>query len=632
MKFINAIFILALLFSGAVAEDKKEKKKVYIADTTEATEDYVEIDFKDLKIIDLVKLVAKIIDKNILITDNVTGNVDFISTKPIKQTEVYDLLLNILESKGFTVVGDGDILQVIRATEAAKSTLPIVYEKDIDIPIDYQTSQLVTELIDLKNENVDVVSSKIRHLSSKYGKIITNTNTNTLIITDYPSNIIMLKQAIRVIARDSTKEIRLVPIQNIRLNTIASHITKIINSYYTTTIIPSRVTVIENKEINSLVLIGNAYQLDFLKDLIEDIDSKALDPVPEDVIEVIYLKNTESKSILATLKTLINRQSSTPKGATSSSSKAFVSADNETNSIVFIGPKEDVSLLKETVAILDKEKQQVYVNVKIIEISKKISDSIGAKYGLSGGALTDSALFNFALNLGGSTTASSALAGLTGEVKQGIILGAGVDFLVENSIAKVVSEPSIISINNQESSINVGETRSILTSSSVSSTTTNNAFKREDIGLQLKVKPRISNDNKVTLAITAKLEDVVAGTGGGGTPTTTKREIQTTAIVNHGESVVVGGLVRRKQTTAINGISGLSRIPILGRLFGNNVESYDNTNLVIIMTPYVVETSSNLSKLREELAELSYIKDQYLSHLKNRLDNLKDDLDLSDLK
>ena len=90
--------------------------------------------------------------------------------------------------------------------------------------------------------------------------------------------------------------------------------------------------------------------------------------------------------------------------------------------------------------------------------------------------------------------------------------------------------------------------------------------------------------------------------------------------------------MRRKQTTAINGISGLSRIPILGRLFGNNVESYDNTNLVIIMTPYVVETSSNLSKLREELAELSYIKDRYLSHLKDRLDNLKDDLDLSGLK
>jgi len=626
MRFISLLLFLLMASSSAYSASSKNigKKKLYVV---ENEDDYVDIDFKDLKIVDLIKFVSKILNKNILLSQNINGKIDFISTKPVKKSDVESILLEVLSVKGFTLVGNGDTLRIVRSTDAAKESLPIIYSKNARQNLKYKSQQLTTEFIDVQNENVDVVSSKIRHLSSRYGKIVTNTNTNTLIITDFPQNIKILKKAINIIARNSQKEIRTIHVSNIRLSSLVAHIRKVVNSFYKTTIIPSRVTIIESRETNSLVLVGKKNQLDFLYKYAKELDAKALEPTSDETMKVIYLKNTESKNILTTVKSLISKRINV-KGA----KKPYISSDNESNAIVLIGSKSDLKLIENMINTLDKEKKQVYVNVKIIEISKKISDKIGAKYGIEGGLLTSNGLLTFAMNLGGVSTASKLItSGISKATAQGAILGAGVDFLVENSVAKVVSEPSIISINNQESSISVGETRSILTSSSVSSTTVSNSYKREDIGLELKVKPRISNDKKVTLSVFVKLEDVVEGTGGGGTPTTTKRLIKTTAIVNHGESVIVGGLVKRKKTNAVSGIDFFSNIPIIGPLFGGHTNGVDNVNLVIIMTPYIVETSSNLSELRSNLAELDVIRKKYLSGIKSRLKNLNEKFDFNDI-
>lgn len=625
MKFINLLLCLILSTTYMYSASKDTgKKKLYVV---ENEDDYIDIDFKDLKIVDLIKFVSKVLNKNILLSQKVSGKIDFISTKPILRGDIVDILIDVLSSKGFTMVGNGDTIQIVRSTDAIKLSLPVIYSKSLKKKQSYKNKQMVTEFIDIVNENVDVVSSKIRHLASRYSKIVTNTNTNTLIITDYPSSIKMLKQAINIISRDQKKEIRTIQAKNIKLTSLISHVRKVVNAFYKTTIIPYRIAVIENRESNSLVLIGKKSQLDFIEKYAREIDLKATEPSTNESMEVIYLKNTEASKILSTVRGLISKRIKS-KG----SQKPYVASDNESNSIVLIGPKEDLRLIKDMINLLDKEKKQVYVNVKIIEISKKVSDKIGSKYGLEGGLLSGGGLLTFAMNLGGSSTASKLISasGVGKTQTQGAIIGAGVDFLVENSIAKVVSEPSIISINNKESSITVGETRSILTSSSTSSTTVNNSYKREDIGLFLKVKPRISNDKKVTLDITAKLEDVVEGTGGNGTPTTTKRLVKTTAIVRDGESVIVGGLVKRKKTQAIGGINFLSTIPLIGPLFGSHTDGLDNVNLVIIITPYIIDESSSLSGLRKNLAELDLIRQKYLQSIKERLNRFDEDFDLED--
>jgi len=188
-------------------------------------------------------------------------------------------------------------------------------------------------------------------------------------------------------------------------------------------------------------------------------------------------------------------------------------------------------VVKELITKLDVDKQQVYVQARIIEVSETRTNNLGVQYGLNGFHAGSGGLMTFSSALNSGTSPALDLSALStygydlGNLKNGLSLGATINLLKQNKALDIVSEPSILCINNKESSIYVGETRSIPTGTTVGTTTTTN-YKREDIGLKLKVKPRISSDEKVVLDIKTVLEDVLSNKVAG-LPTTTKREVKT---------------------------------------------------------------------------------------------------------
>ena len=195
-----------------------------------------------------------------------------------------------------------------------------------------------------------------------------------------------------------------------------------------------------------------------------------------------------------------------------------------------------------------------------------------------------------------------------------------INLLKENYALDIVSEPSILCINNQECSIYVGETISVKTSNTLSSGgLSKDSFKREDIGLSLKVKPRISNKNKVMLHIEAILEGVTNRVSVSGNPDTSKKEIKTTAIVNNGESVIIAGLIENKIEITNTKVPLLGDIPFFGNLFKNKNENKAQTSLVIIITPYIIPKSKDLSYVREQLSELKILERKYTKELELRL-------------
>jgi general secretion pathway protein D len=320
-----------------------------------------------------------------------------------------------------------------------------------------------------------------------------------------------------------------------------------------------------------------------------------------------------------------NQSAQTIKAA--EANKPILSLDEASNSIVVLATQKEYDVIKNIIAELDKEQKQVFVKARIIEISEAASQKIGLKYGLEGGRATSDGLYTFAMNMGGSAISlSNTLASIItlGNITSGLAFGASMDFLKTNGAANIVSEPSVLCVNNMESKIYVGQTQSIITSATTTDSTTDlsrNTFTREDIGLTLQVKPRISNDGKVSLQIEAKVEDVLDGSGGvSGQPTTTKREVSTRAIVKHGESVIVGGLIRNKVTENENKIPLLGDIPLLGRLFTHSADVNDQLNIVIILTPYIVNSSDELSTLRAQLVELDGIQDAFNKKFKNELE------------
>jgi general secretion pathway protein D len=342
------------------------------------------------------------------------------------------------------------------------------------------------------------------------------------------------------------------------------------------------------------------------------------------ITKIIHLQNAKASSIKKVLSPIINKYSKKQ-----TKQKLFISSDDESNSVILMGPKNYVAEIKKLVLQLDDYRAQIYVTAKIIEVNEAKTSDIGIRYGLDGGENTNHGLFSFAFALGGKAVPiDTSSMGLTiPSIRRGINLGASINLLSMNSALNIISEPSLLCINNKKSSIYIGQTKSLKINSAVNTTgiITNQSYQREDIGLRLTIIPRISNKNKVLLEIETTIEDV-RNTITNGQPDTSKKQINTTAIVDTGESVIIGGLTKSISEDTNNDVPGLSNIPLISGLFKNKITLKEKINLVIIVTPYVIPKSKNITYIREQLTQLKMLEDKYTKDIKKILIQKKDNI------
>jgi general secretion pathway protein D len=368
-------------------------------------------------------------------------------------------------------------------------------------------------------------------------------------------------------------------------------------------------------------------QGDFYKivKLTKEIKKKKVEEKQKLITHVVQLNNAKASDVQKTLEPLfIDRKYKKEEV------KPFVSSDDETNSIVIMGSRNIINDFTSIIRALDKQRPQVYVKARILELSELKSKDIGVKYGLEGGMTGSYGIISFATSLGGSAQpVNTSNIGLSiPNLSKAISLGASINLLNANGALDIVSEPSLLCLNNKASSIYIGQTKSIKTNSSVDSTgsVTSNSFTREDIGLKLSVTPRILQENKVVLDIETLLEDVRATTTND-QPDTSKKEIKTTAVVNSGESVVLGGLKKSSIDILKEEVPFLSSLPVVGNLFSNRSKIQDKINLVIIVTPYIVSTSQDLSFITSELVKLELLENDIVKSLEVKFQQSKSEND-----
>lgn len=334
----------------------------------------------------------------------------------------------------------------------------------------------------------------------------------------------------------------------------------------------------------------------------------------EQFTEVVGLKNVDGVNIIKILDDVVNKK------YINKPTKPFVSLDLESNSLVVMASKNELKQIKDLIQELDKEKAQVYVQAKIIEVNNELVNKIGISYGIINASARSDGINAISSNLNGGSNAIKEAVDTLGirmsdvNIKSGLALGASLNLLQQNGALDIVSEPSILAIDNKESSIYVGEKISV----EISSTLTDGGlqrtnYEREDIGLTLKVKPRISSDTKLTLEINTLLEGIKStSVSAGQNPDTLKKEIKTAAILNNGESVIIGGLIENKNETIEQKVPVLGDIPLFGELFKNDSKMNKKNNLVIIVTPYMIPKSKDITYIREQLSELKKLEDKYL--------------------
>ncbi|NEW61149.1 type II secretion system secretin GspD [Sulfurovum sp. bin170] len=647
---------------------------VLIALSLQAHAEKVDINFNNLNISDAIKMVGKITGKNILIDGEIKGKINFISNEPVEKSELIPIINAILSTKKMTLVPKGDYYQVVKINDASGEGLPV--RSNIS-----QGGTMETVVFQLNSVNAAVIRTKIKPLLHKSAKVVSFKKNNLLAITAYPHSLKSIKKLIDKIERGEKKRSRVITLQHALVKDIFPNIQSMSKELFAQDIVSEKVSVMKNDGSNSVILVGNSRNLNKLVQYIEQLDIEGEERDVQRMF-VIPLENSNVEDMEKILSKILPQMTGNlatggsihaiakgakipPRkvGATNRSpiaknekvQKAVIASDLERNALIVLANSAQIENIRETVRLLDIEKSQVYIKTKIVEVNTNLAENIGVKYGFSGGAITSKGVFSLLassgaaplaispslmsfLNQGGTKTLYNEAGNPIGTetesrfafdsgIKEVFSTGIQLDLLKQNGAAQVLSEPSILCTNNKPSSIYVGQTQSIITQSQQSTQGSSNVlnnYSREDIGITLNVKPRLSSNNKVSLEVETTIEDVLPGSGAAADrPTTTKRSVKTNAIVNHGETIILGGLIKTSTGKSSTRVPVLGDIPILGRLFTSQGEGKNKINVVIYLTPYIVKKSSDLKTLRKNLDELDSIQQKFNKIVLNKLEKRK---------
>jgi len=609
-------------------------------------EERVDVNFDDLTTKDFVKMVGKITGKNILIMDDLKGKINFISTKPIKKSSLIPLANSILANKGYTLVDQGDYYQVIKTNDAAGEGLKVdtkVGNADV----------MKTVIFPLKYSNASVIRAKIKPLLHKNAKIISFKENNLISVTATPKTLKSIKDIIDAIEGKSGKESIFIRLKYADIKDVYTNSVSMSRKIFPKGIESEEVNIFKDDATNSIILIGKKRNMNKMIKYIKKLDVEGNHTTQQ--MFVIPLKNSNVEDMQKIISQLVNQMNGmipvSAKGA-KKPTKAMVVSDLERNALVILADGNQIKNIRDTIRRLDVPKPQVYVKVKIVEINTDLASQIGLRYGFEAGKITSKGLFTLAGNAGADslmisqnlmgflntentqydqngnviTTTDRAFSFESG-ISEMFALGAKLDLMKQNGAAHILSEPSVLCINNKEASIYIGRTQSIMTQAQQSTQGQGNIinnYSREDIGITLKVKPRLSSNNTVSLEVKATIEDVLPNSGANvDRPTTTKRDVITNAIVNNGETIILGGLIKNAAGKSVTSVPILGDIPVLGELFKSKGNVVRKINVVIYLTPYIVRKSGDLKKLRSALVELEDIQNKYNQFVQKALKSKK---------
>ena len=652
MKFIKRVLILTIALTLFTYGEK------------------VNVNFKNLEIGDFIKMVGKITGKNILIDGTIKGKINFVSNKPIEKSELIPLANAILETKKMTLIDQGEYYQVVRSPEAAGKGLPVRNR------VSSHKGTMETVIFKLNRVNAAVIRTKIKPLLHKSAKVTSFKNNNLLVVTAYPRTLKSIKKLIDNIENGERKISKIVTLENAYVKSIFPNILSMSKTLFPQDIISERVSVLKDENSNSIILVGNRGNIKRLVKYIklldiqgEDEDVQKMYVIPlqnsnveemEKILGKLLPQMTDNLAIGGSIHAIVKgtRTPVAPRTVRSLPKKdkkvkrAVIASDVERNALIVLANKAQIENIRQTITTLDIEKSQVYIKAKIVEVNTDLSEKIGLKYGFNGGAITSKGVFSLLANSGAAPlTISSELMSFLNQggtktlyndagnpigtetssnfsfdagIEQIFSMGVNLDLLKTNGAAQILSEPSVLCTNNKESIIYVGRTQSILTQSQQSTQGASailNNYSREDIGITLKVKPRLSSNNKVSLEVETTIEDILPGSGSSADrPTTTKRSVKTNAIVNNAETIILGGLIKTATGKSSTKIPILGDIPILGRLFTSQGEAKSKINVVIYLTPYIVKKSTDLVTLRKNLEELDSIQRKFNKIVLNKLE------------
>lgn len=510
----------------------------------------VKVDFKDVDLPVFIRLVSDVTGKNFTFDEKVTGKVTIISPKEVSVDELYQLFLSVLQFKGYTTIPSDNLIQIIPLSDAKQNWTQVLTEE--------KGEGFVTRLIPLTYLNANEGVKVVTPLISRNGVINAYLPTNTIILTDAAMN------------------------------------------------------------------------ADRLISLLSALDKET--PPGKGKINVYSLENAEAEELAKTLTSLFSKQ--TPSGQQAGAGVGItgsinVTADKATNSLIITSAPEDYDSVREVIGKLDHRRKQVYVEAAIMEISISKLKELGVEFRAMDipqeGSVTPFGGTNFG-GIGSAVSGPAGLAELSG-MAAGVVKGTftfgGTEYMNVGALVRalqtegdvnVLSTPHLLTTDNQKAEIVVGENVPFVTGQSqTSGGNVLTTIERKDVGITLRLTPRVSEGEFVKLDIYQEIssltESAVFDANKVG-PVVNKRYASTTVVAKDGETIAIGGLLRDNDVKIVKKVPLLGDIPILGWLFRSQSRKVEKTNLLIFITPTIVKENTLATLTEQKRVEMDKAREE----------------------
>ncbi len=609
----------------------------------------ITVNFVNADIEAVTRAIAVMIDRQIIVDPRVKGTITVYSEQPLTVREAYLNYLAALRGLGFALVDSAGLLKVVPEADAKLQAGTVSVG-----PANQRGDQVLTQIFKLNHENPNNLVAILRPLISPNNTINANPGNNTLVITDYADNLQRIAKIIAAMDQPSATDIEVIPIKHGVASDLATMIQRLGDGATAGAQAPGGVAggafaVMVDPRANALILrAANPARMASLRALIDRLDRPTEGPGANGNIWVVHLKNADSTKLAAVLRAAFASPGGgggqapsaqpqviqgtpgapgvTPATAPLSASAqpstgGFIQADPSTNSLIITAPEPLYRQVRSMIDQLDSRRAQVYIESLIVEVSgdnaadfgfqwQGLIGQSGDRYGVFAGTNTTvggPSIIDLSKTVAGVGTATPGEGLNIGLLKNygGVYALAAIARLLQSqSNTNIVSTPNLITLDNEEAKIIVGSNVPFITgqftNTGTATTSPFQTIERKDVGITLRIKPQVGEGGTVRMTIfqeSSSVSDKVApGTSNAG-PSTDKRSIESTVVVDDGAILVLGGLIEDRFTDKKSKVPLLGDIPILGGLFRSESRTRSRTNLMVFLRPVVMRDAESAAKL-----------------------------------
>lgn len=614
---LGGIIVMFALVSGALAQDQSWTPN-----------------FRESDILEVIRAVQDVTGKTMIIDPRVRGEITVMSSEPVDAQGYYSIFLRALDINGFTAVeSSGNMVSILPTQEARSAPLPF---SNYDVA---DSNRYVTEAIQLDNVSVSEVLPVLRPLvSQSNGQMSAYPNGNMIVLVDTVANIERIRNILERIDQSSMPETEVVRLEFAEAGTIVELLREMNDAPQVADqeSASTRLQISADRRTNSVLITGGQRQRDNIRGLVRLLDQPR---EQSGNTRVVYLEYADASRIAEVLSSVVRNMfglSDSDDADNQTGSRATIEADPDNNALIITAGLDIIDSLLDVVQRLDIQRAQVLVEAVIVEINDDVGQNLGIQWLFrdESGAFASSfdagnnqqlvTVFEGALNEDRTEALTGIAAGLAGAAGQTIGLGrlggstdllALIDLLQANSGANILSTPNILTTDNTEAIITVGESVPFLTGSFTTpggSGGVENPFQtidRQNVGTTLRVTPHVNRGDRVALDISQEISSI-SQKAGAVDLITNERKIETRVTVADGETVVLGGLIRDNVVQSETRVPVLGSVPGLGHLFRSRSSSVQKTNLLVFIRPTILRNDDALRGATAEKYQL--IRDQQL--------------------